>query len=235
MNCSRSSSSIARQGSVANARSESGMLSNHVSPSPSQAALSGAQRSTRVKRKPASPAAGGRAPHDARTSGRRIRLAEARLAADKTDAPDHAGLGERLGTLEQLQRDAVVDSKVSGAGADVGAGVDIDRALPAHGQRAAFDSAPPCYIRVSTARTEVDIAGVLRRLRVHELVRNPIVQQFEDDSPRQIDERGLDDTPGCRCVGQIGRSRIVCQLVLPSARNSQKTSALSRLATLTPT
>src|ERR1700692_1515456 len=91
MNCSRSSSSIARQGSVANARSESGMLSNHVSPGPPRGGACG--RATIDPGEAQAAQAGQLADELGVTPepvSEELLLAEPRLAADKTDPADHS-------------------------------------------------------------------------------------------------------------------------------------------------
>ena len=96
--------------------------------------------------------------------------AEARLAADETDTPDHELL-TRSAALEQLERDAVVDAQIGDAGPDIGTVVDLHRAFAAHGLCAAIDGVPPSGAGVLDGQAKMNIAGIRGRLRVRALVR----------------------------------------------------------------
>ena len=102
--------------------------------------------------------------------GEEFLAAEAGLAADETDAPDHDQFLTRSGRLEELQRDAVVDTQIGDARADIGTIVDLDRTFAAHGLCAAIDGMPPRGAGVLDGQAKMNVAWVRGRLRVRALV-----------------------------------------------------------------
>ena len=99
-------------------RSASAILSNQVSPTPSQAELVGDATLDRLKRRPRKPGSwrtiSACGPVQwAKNSSR----AHARLAANETDAPDHDAGPPVWASLKQLQSHAVMDAQIAGLGA----------------------------------------------------------------------------------------------------------------------
>ena len=91
----RSSISIALNGSAEKARSDSAMLSNHVSPRPSHSASAGMHLSMRLIRRPRKP----EVTHDLGVPSRPVReellARQPGLSANEADASDHGALTVR--------------------------------------------------------------------------------------------------------------------------------------------
>src|SRR5579863_437159 len=198
MNLGRSSDSKAKKGSVEKARSASAMLSKQVSPTPSQAASSGTQRSTRLKRRPRRPGSwrtiSACRPVQCAKNSSRERPALRRMKLTRLIMIAPPSISAR--PLKELQRDAVVYPEIGAARADIGAAVDIDRAVRIDGPCAASDRMPPRQSGVLDRKAKVNVARVRRRIGIRALSGRLIVEQFKDDAARQIHEGGLDRDAG---------------------------------------